>query len=37
MKKQNKILYLFVIGIITALAIISGIFVGISDILVHSR
>lgn len=37
MKKENKILYLFVIGIITALAIISGIFVGISDILVNSR
>ena len=37
MKKENKILYLFVIGIITALAIISGIFVGISDILINSR
>ena len=35
--KENKTLYLFVIGIITALAIIAGIFVGMSDILVNSK
>ena len=37
MNKQNKTLYLFVIGIITALSLIAGIFVGMSDILVNSR
>lgn len=37
MNKENKTLYLFVIGIITALAIIAGIFVGMSDILINSR
>lgn len=37
MYKENKTLYLFVIGIITALSLIAGIFVGNSDILVNSR
>ena len=37
MYKQNKILYLFVIGIITALSLVAGIFVGTSDILINSR
>lgn len=37
MYKENKPLYLFVIGIITALSVIAGIFVGTSDILVNSR
>lgn len=37
MYKQNKTLYLFVIGIITALSLVAGIFVGTSDILINSR
>lgn len=37
MYKENKTLYLFVIGIITALSLIAGIFVGNSDILINSR
>lgn len=37
MYKENKPLYLFLIGIITALSLIAGIFVGNSDILVNSR
>lgn len=37
MYKENKTLYLFVIGIITALSLIAGIFVGTSDILINSR
>lgn len=37
MYKENKPLYLFVIGIITALSLIASIFVGNSDILINSR
>lgn len=37
MYKQNKTLYLFVIGIIIALSLVAGIFVGTSDILINSR
>ena len=37
MSKDHKLLYLFVIGMITALAIIAGIFIGLSDILINSR
>lgn len=37
MYKENKPLYFFVIGMITALSLIAGIFVGNSDILVNSR
>lgn len=37
MNKENKTLYLFVIGVIVALATIASIFVSMSDILVNSK
>ena len=37
MNKENKTLYLFVIGVIVALATIAGIFVSMSDILANSK
>ena len=35
--KENRAIYLFIIALINVLAIISGIYVGMSDILTNSR
>lgn len=36
-KNESKVVYTFIIAVITALAIIAGIYVGMSEIFVNSK